>query len=109
MIRRILLSIFVLFLIAGCGEEDGKLRVWLTDAPPPQDVDNIYLTVLLVGILGEDNEITTISSEMYGTTIDVVRLTGGYAMPLTYNLNTGSSFADIAAGDYKSILLLLAQ
>lgn len=109
MIRKILFSIFVLFFIMGCGEEEAKLRVWLTDAPPPQDVEHIYLTVLLVGIVDSDDQITTISSGMYGTTVDIVRLTGGYAMALTYNGNTGSYFADIAPGDYKSILLLLAQ
>jgi hypothetical protein len=109
LIKKIVFSILILFFVAGCGEEKGKLRVWLTDAPPPQDVENIYLTVLLVGIVDLDNEVATISSELYGTTVDIVRLASGYAMPLTYNSNTGSSYADIAPGDYKSILLLLAQ
>ena len=109
MIKRILFSIIILFFVLGCGEEKGRLRVWLTDAPPPQDVEHIYLTVLLVGIVSSDYEVTTISSGMYGTTVDIVRFTSGYAMPLTYNSNTGGYYADIAPGDYKSILLLLAQ
>jgi len=108
LINKVLFFVFVLFFIIGCGEDKGKLKIWLVDAPPPQNVQHIYLNVLLVGIVNSDNEVTTISSGMYETTIDVVKLTNGYAMPLTYN-STGSYFADISPGDYKSVLLLLAQ
>jgi hypothetical protein len=104
LVKKIVFFVFVLFFIMGCGEEKGKLRIWLTDAPPPQDVEHIYLTVLGVGIRDEEGDATTIQSDIH--TIDVVRLIGGYAVSLTYSYR--GYFVDVEPGDYTSVLLALA-
>jgi hypothetical protein len=105
--KKITLILFVLFLILGCGEEKGKLRIWLIDAPPPQDVEHIYLTVMGVGIRDAGGEANTIQSDLY--TVDIAELIGGYAASLTFNYRTGGYFVDVDPGDYTSVLLALAQ
>lgn len=107
MIKKIVFFIFVLIFIMGCQEEDGKLRIWLTDAPPPQDVQHLYLTVLGVAIRNEEGQIITINSDIHE--IDILELSGGYAAPLIYNYFTGGSFVDVEPGNYSSVLLWLAQ
>ncbi len=106
MIRKIVFFVFVLFFIMGCGQEKGKLRIWLIDAPPPQGVEHIYLTVIGVGIRDGGGEATTIQSDIY--TLDVVGLIGGFAAPLTYNYRTGGYFVDVEPGNYTSVLLALS-
>ena len=105
--KKTFLLIIVLFLILGCGEDKGKIRVLLIDAPPPQNVQNIYITVLGVAAKNMDDEIITLQEDFY--LVDIVRLTGGKSTSLTYNYRTGGDFLDIENGDYKSILLALAQ
>jgi hypothetical protein len=107
LIKKIVFSVFVLFFVVGCGEEKGKLKIWLTDSPPPQDVENIYLTILAVGIVNAGDEAGTIQGKI--NTFDIVRLTGGHVISLTYNYSTGGNFIDVEPGEYKSVLLALAQ
>jgi hypothetical protein len=107
LIKKSVFFIFVLLFIVGCGEEDGQLRIWLTDTPPPQDVENIYLTILAVGIVNAEDEAGTIQGEI--NTFDIVKLAGGYVASLTHNYSTGGSFIDVEPGEYKSVLLALAQ
>ena len=107
MTRKIVFFVFILLFVMGCGQEKGKLRIWLIDAPPPQDVEHIYLTVLGVGIRDTKGEVVTLQSDIY--TIDIVNLIGGYAASLTYNYGTGGYFVDVEPGDYTSVIFLLAQ
>jgi hypothetical protein len=79
----------------------------LTDAPPAQNVENIYITVIGVATRNAEGETINLQDDYY--TIDVVRLTGGKSTSLTYNYKTGGNFIDIKPGDYQSILLALAQ
>ena len=101
------LIVIILFFILGCGEEGGNIRVWLIDAPPPQDVEHIYITVMGVGIRDSEGVIATLQDDPY--TVDVVGLVGGYAAALTYNYRTGGTFIDVEPGDYTGIFLLLAE
>ncbi len=105
--NKVLLVITVLFLILGCGENTGKIRVLITDAPPAQNVKNIYITVLGVAAKNIDDEIVELQEDFY--TIDIVKLTGGKSTSLTYNYRTGGDFIDIKAGDYTSVILAIAQ
>jgi hypothetical protein len=107
LIKKIMFFVFILFFIMGCSEEKGKLRIWLTDAPPPQDVQHIYFTILGVGIRDEEGVATTIQNDIHQ--VDVIELAGGYAAPLTYDYFTGSSFIDVESGNYRSVLLWFAQ
>ncbi len=107
MIKKIGFFVLVLFFVIGCQEDDGRLKIWLTDAPPPQNVQNIYLTILAVGIRNAEGEVTTIQNDIHR--IDVLELSGGYAAPLTFNYMTGGYYADVKPGDYTSVLLVLAQ
>jgi len=101
------LIVIILFLILGCGEDEGKIRILLTDAPPAQNVKNIYITVLGVAAKNIEGEIVDLQSDFY--TVDIVKLAGGKSTSLTYNYLTGGDFLDIKTGDYTSILLALAQ
>lgn len=103
--RKVILIITVLFLIIGCGEDQGKLRILITDAPPPQNVEHIYLTILGVGIRNAAGDAITLQSDYY--TVDIVRLTGGYSTSLTYNYSTGGSFVEVEPGDYTSVLIAI--
>jgi hypothetical protein len=103
--RKVILMLTVLFFIIGCGEDNGKIRILLTDAPPPQNVEHIYLTILGVGIRNAQGEATTLQSDYY--TVDVVRLAGGYSTSLTYDYSTGSSFVEVEPGDYSSVLIAI--
>lgn len=105
--NKVLLVVTVLFFILGCGEDEGKIRVLITDAPPAQNVKNIYITIIGVATRNAEGEAINLQDDYY--TIDVVRLTGGKSTSLTYNYETGGSFLDIKPGDYQSILLALAQ
>ena len=105
--KKVLLVITVLFFILGCGENKGKIRVLITDAPPPQNVKNIYITVLGVAARNMDDEIIGLQEDFY--LVDIVRLAGGKSTSLTYNYRTGGDFLDIENGDYTSILVALAQ
>jgi len=105
--RKILFFVFTLFFLMGCGQEKGKLRIWLIDAPPPQGVEHIYLTVVGVGVRDSEGEAVTLQLDPYR--VDIVGLIGGFAAPLTYNFSTGSYFVDVEPGDYTSVLLLLAE
>ncbi len=107
MIRKIVFFVFILFFVMGCGQEKGKLRIWLIDAPPPQEVEHIYLTVMGVGIRDVGGEVVTLQSDIY--TVDIMKLIGGFAAPLTYSYSTGGYFVDVEPGDYTSVLLLLAE
>ena len=106
MIEKIVFFIFILLFITGCGDEKGHLRIWLIDAPPPRNVEHIYLTVLKTAIRDEADEIFI---NEYVNQLDVLRLIGGYATPLTYNYEKRSPFLDLEPGNYTSIMLLLAQ
>jgi hypothetical protein len=103
--KKVILMVTVLFFIIGCGEDNGKLRILLTDAPPPQNVEHIYLTILGVGIRNADGDAITLQSDYY--TVDVIRLTGGYSTSLTYDYSTGSSFVEVEPGDYNSVLIAI--
>lgn len=105
--NKVLLIVAVLFFIHGCGEDEGRIRILLTDAPPAQNVKNIYITILGVAIRNMEGEIINLQDDFY--TADIVRLAGGKSTSLTYNYRTGGSFLDIKTGDYQSILLALAQ
>ena len=107
MIRKIWVFLVILFFIVGCSEENGRLKVWLIDAPPPQNVQNIYLTILGVGIRDAEGEVATLQNDIHR--IDVLQLVGGYAAPLTFDYMTGSYYVDVEPGDYTSVLLVLAQ
>jgi hypothetical protein len=106
-LKKIISLVIILFFILGCGEDKGKIRIWLVDAPPPQDVQHIYLTVIAVGVRNAEGKATTLQYDPYR--VDIVELSGGLAATLTYNYRTGSYFADIEPGDYTSVLLALAQ
>jgi len=106
-LNKVLLVITVLFFILGCGEDEGKIRILLTDAPPAQNVKYIYITVLGVAARNIEGEIIDLQSDFY--TVDIVRLAGGKSTSLTYNYRTGGDFLDIKTGDYTSILVALAQ
>jgi hypothetical protein len=106
-VNKVLLIITVLFFIIGCGEDEGRIRVLLTDAPPAQNVKNIYITVLGVAIRNAEGDIVNLQDDYY--TVDIVRLAGGKSTSLTYNYETGGNFLNIKTGDYQSILLALAQ
>ena len=105
--NKVILVITVLFFILGCGEDEGKIRILITDAPPAQNVKNIYITILGVAIRNMEGEIINLQDDFY--TVDIVRLAGGKSTSLTYNYETGGSFLNIKTGDYQSILLALAQ
>ncbi|MBN1695801.1 DUF4382 domain-containing protein [candidate division WOR-3 bacterium] len=105
--REILFFIFILLFLMGCGQEKGKIRIWLIDAPPPQVVEHIYLTVVGVGIRNSEGDAITLQLDPY--TVDIVGLMGGFAAPLTFNYSTGSYFVDVEPGDYTGVLLLLAE
>lgn len=107
MVKKILFFVFILFFLMGCGQEKGRIRVWLIDAPPPQDIEHIYLTILGVGIRNSEGEAITLQLDPYR--VDVVGLIGGFAAPLTFNYSNGSYFVDVEPGDYTSVLLLLAE
>jgi hypothetical protein len=98
----------ILLFIIGCGEEKGHFKVWLIDAPPPQDVEHIYISVIAFGVINEKDNILTVSEGIIQG-IDLLRLTGGRAFSLTYNYVTGSSFVDLEPGNYKGVWLYLAQ
>jgi hypothetical protein len=106
-LKKIVSMAIILFFVLGCGEDKGKLRISLVDAPPPQDVQHIYLTIIAVGIRNAEGDATTLQDDPY--TVDIVELTGGLSAPLTHNYQNGSSFVDIEPGDYTSVLLALAQ
>jgi hypothetical protein len=107
LIRKIVSFLFVLFFAMGCQEDKGRLKVWLTDAPPPQNVQNIYITVLGVGIRNAGGDVTTLQNDIHR--IDILELVGGFAAPLTFSYTTGSNYVDVEPGDYTSVLLVLAQ
>jgi hypothetical protein len=107
LIRKIVFFVFIFLFLIGCGQEKGKLRIWLIDSPPPQDVEHIYLTVLGVGVRNSKGEAITLQLDPYR--VDIVGLIGGYAVSLTYNYSSGGYFVDVEPGDYRSVLLLLAQ
>jgi len=100
------LIVIILFLILGCGEDKGKIRIWLIDAPPPQDVEHIYLTTIAVGVRDAEGEPITLADYPY--TVDIVRLTGGRFTTISYSPRYGD-FVEVEAGNYKSVLLLLAD
>jgi hypothetical protein len=107
LIKKIVFFVFILFFLMGCGQEKGKIRIWLIDAPPPQGVEHIYITVVGVGIRNSEGEAITLQLDPY--TIDIVGLIGGFAAPLTFNYSTGGYFVDVEPGDYASVLLLMAE
>lgn len=107
MIRKIWVFLVVLFFIVGCSEENGRLKIWLIDAPPPQDVRSIYLTIFGVGVRNAEGEVATLQNDIHQ--VDVLELVGGYASPLTFDYMTGSYYVDVEPGDYTSVLLVLAQ
>ncbi len=105
--RKIVFFVFILLFIMSCGEEKSYLRIWLLDAPPPHDVENIYLTVLRVRVRNEAGEALIINQDIH--TLDVLELIGGRAVSLTRNYRTGSPFVEVEPGYYRSVLLYLAQ
>lgn len=105
--NKVLLVITVLFFILGCGEDEGKIRVLITDAPPAQNVKSIYITILGVAIRNAEGEIINLQDDYY--TVDIVKFAGGKSTSLTYNYETGGNFLNKKAGDYTSVLLALAQ
>jgi hypothetical protein len=107
LIRKIVFFVFILLFLMGCGDEKGRLKIWLIDAPPPQDTEHIYLTVLGVGIRDEAGEALILNQDIH--TLDVLRLIGGRAAVLTLNYSNGSDFTDVEPGNYTSVLLFLAQ
>lgn len=105
--KKIVFFVFVLFFLMGCGEEKGNLRIWLIDAPPPQNVEHIYLVILRVSVRNAEGEVVSLQEDIHR--IDILQLAGGYAAPLTYNYSNGSAFVDVDPGDYTSVLLFVAQ
>ncbi len=104
--KKIVSIVIILFLILGCGEDKGKIRIWLIDAPPPQDIQHIYLTIMGVAIRHAEGRTTTLVD--YPFSYDIARLIGGKYTPLTYSPRYGE-YVEIEPGDYTSVLLALAQ
>ncbi len=98
---------FILFFILSCGKEKASIMVWIKDAPPPQDVQHIYLTVYGLAVKSTEGDTTVL--EDYPYTFDVIGLTGGFYTSLTYNIKTGESFIDIEPGDYTDIIIGFAR
>lgn len=105
--KKIVFFVFILFFLTGCGGEKSHLRIWLIDAPPPQNVEHIYLTILGVAVRNSEGEIITLQEDIHR--IDILRLTGGYAAPLTFNYSNASPFVDVDPGDYTGVRLFIAQ
>lgn len=105
--KKIIFFVFILFFLAGCGGEKGNLRIWLIDAPPPQNVEHINLTILGVAVRNAEGEAVSLIEDI--NRIDILRLIGGYAARLTFNYSNASSFVDVEPGDYTSVLLMIAQ
>jgi len=107
LIRKIVFFVFILLFVMDCGEEKGYLKIWLIDAPPPQDTEHIYLTIVRIRLRDEAGNVSTIEQNIH--TIDVLDLIGGIAAPLTYNYRTMDYFIEVEPGNYNSVLLLLAE
>jgi hypothetical protein len=105
-LKNFLLIFTIMFLILGCGEDKGFIRICLIDAPPPQDVEHIYLAVMTVGIRNAEGDPTTLVGYPYS--YDIARLIGGRYTSLTYSPRYGE-YVEIDAGDYTRVLLLLSQ
>jgi hypothetical protein len=106
-VKQIVFFVFVFSFLAGCGGEKGNLRIWLIDAPPPQNVEHIYLTILRVQVRNAEGEVITLQEDIHR--IDALQLTGGYAAPLTFNYSNATSFVDVDPGDYTGVSLFVAQ
>lgn len=106
-VKKIVFFVFVLFLLTGCGGEKSGLRIWLIDAPPPQNLEHLYLTILGVSVRNAESEVLILQNDIHR--IDILQLIGGYAAPLTFNYSNASSFVDVPPGDYTSVILWLAQ
>lgn len=104
--KKIVLFLFLLSFIFGCGEDKGRLRVWLIDAPPPRDVEKIGLRIIAVGIRNAEGKTETIAN--YYDTVDIVKLNRGAAASLTHSWGQGN-FVEVEPGDYKSVLLWLTR
>jgi hypothetical protein len=100
------LIIVVLFFLFGCGKDKGWIRVWLIDEPPPQDVQEIDITVMAVGARNSKGEVVTLADYPY--TVDIVKLSGGRCTPLSYSPKY-VDFVEVEAGDYTSVMLILAE
>lgn len=105
-LKKIVSIVVILFLILGCGEDKGFIRICLVDAPPPQDVQHMYLIVMSVGIRNAEGDPTTLVN--YPFSYDIARLIGGRYTSLTYSPKYGE-YVEIDPGDYTRILLLLSQ
>jgi hypothetical protein len=86
--KRLISSLFILALIAGCGEEsvdeetageevtgDARIKMEVFDAPPPSDVEHIYLTITEVSVNGSDGELVTLAEP--NTEYDFLELVNG--------------------------------
>lgn len=105
--KKAALLVIILLFILSCGKEQANIRVWIKDAPPPQDVQHIYLTVNELMVRNAEGEIIVLEDNPY--TFDVIELTGGYFTSLTYNMKTGGSTIDIEPGDYTDVIIAFAR
>ncbi|MEO0293993.1 MAG: DUF4382 domain-containing protein [candidate division WOR-3 bacterium] len=98
--KKVVLSLIGILLVIGCGENEGWVRIWLIDSPPPQDVEAIYLRIFGVGVRNLGGDAITVDANI--NEYDIVMGTlGGMGIVIAVD--------KIKPGNYTSILIALTE
>lgn len=96
--KKSILILIILIFVASCdtGPKEGLIRIRIIDAPPPQDLENIYLKINEVRVLNSEGD-WIVLNDYLPYRYDMLRLVNGVSAILCYE--------SLEAGDYTDILI----
>lgn len=99
--KKSILIIIILVFFIGCeSESEGGIIIMAIDAPPPQDLEHIYLTVNEVRVKNSEGEWRTLNDYL-PYTYDILRLVNGVSALLCYET--------LEPGHYTDVLIEIAD
>jgi hypothetical protein len=99
--KKTLLILIILVFFIGCDSDSkGRILIVAVDAPPPQDLEHIYLTVNEVRVKNSDGRWIAVNDYL-PFEIDILRLVNGVSAILCYE--------NIEPGHYTDVLIELAD